>query len=244
VYGWNKGPSGCNIKQRCLAASSPPVSREAPHARSHGFRFSIHRAACAPGQTVRRGEPRRILVLGDYSGRAQRGLVEIGRAIAGRTLPAVDIDNFEELLGRVAPQVSVRRLAPSLTPLAALMGDLAIGFTQLDDFHPDSLYERTEVFQELRRLRNRLLNPAAFAQAAAELEIAVPQTPQAPAAQPPAPAADEGLSIEGLLDATPAEALRATDTPEAAIARMIGQIVAPLRAAQRRSAAQGLRGGC
>jgi hypothetical protein len=44
-----------------------------------------------------------------------------------------------------------------------------VEFKALEDFHPDALYQRLEVFQALRTIRKRLLNPVTFAQAEAEL---------------------------------------------------------------------------
>lgn len=193
-----------------------------------GFQFSSPQGR--PARQIREGAPRRIAVLGDFSGRAQRGLLESGPAIAGRTMPPVDIDNIEEVLSRLAPRAMVACLEQSLAPQAASAGDVTIGFSQLDDFHPDSLYDRVDVFEGLQTLRRRLLNSATFAQAAAELNIAVPEprsAPKTPAAPPPPPTPSEGFSIEGLLDMTSADARRGANTPEAAFAQMISQIVAP-----------------
>jgi len=92
--------------------------------------------------------PFRILVLGDFSGRGQRG----ERApIAGRKPIAVDSDNLDEALSRIAPAVHL--------PQGMLR------FRSLDDFHPDQIYRRTEAFRKLAEMRNQ---PAPVAAAAAE----------------------------------------------------------------------------
>lgn len=111
----------------------------------------------------------RILLLGDFSGRANRSVVETGPALAKRPIRRVDVDNFEQLLADYQPRLSL--------PLQGHQLELA--FSGLDDFHPDSLYQRLDLFQALRRLRGRLANPDTFPQAAAELRHEATPTPAA-----------------------------------------------------------------
>jgi type VI secretion system protein ImpC len=81
-------------------------------------------------------EPFRILVAGDFSGGASRV----------RKPVAIDRDNFDEVLSLFRPEV---RLDFAKAPLA-------IGFRELDDFHPDRLFDRLAPFQSLRNLREQL----------------------------------------------------------------------------------------
>lgn len=81
--------------------------------------------------------PMRLLVMGDFGG-PQR------QALAVRPTHRVDLDNFDQVMARIDPTLS----------LAA--GTLA--FRELDDFHPDSLSTRMDAFQTLRQSR---ANPAA-----------------------------------------------------------------------------------
>jgi len=97
----------------------------------------------------------RILVLGDFSARAQRG-VEDYRDLAGRKPAAIDVDNFDRVMARIAPRLMLGRDKA-----------LALGFVALDDFHPDHLY-RLELFQGFREARSRVQNSATFAGAAAQ----------------------------------------------------------------------------
>ena len=100
-----------------------------------------------------RDTPFRIAVLGDFSGRASRGLVETGRALAARAPIRVDRDDIDGALGRLAPQLYVTLGAAATT----------IGFAELEDFHPDRLYERLPAFRALRDTRERAAAPAPFA---------------------------------------------------------------------------------
>jgi type VI secretion system protein ImpC len=108
-----------------------------------------------------------VAVLGDFSGRANRGVVEAGPELAGRQPLRVDRDNFDDVLARLAPHVQI-------APFRGSESILSLRFAQLDDFHPDRLYERLPVFQSLREMRSRLEDPATAARAVDELRAAGP----------------------------------------------------------------------
>ena len=90
------------------------------------------------GRTGRRrepAEPMRLLVLGEFSGKAA-----VDRPpLATRTTQRVDIDNLDDL---------IRRWRPTVTRPAG-----EIRFEQVDDFHPDRLYARLDLFEGLRQAR-------------------------------------------------------------------------------------------
>lgn len=92
-----------------------------------GFTFG------APGSGLsaqpRRDGPFRIVVLADFSGRGFRGLVN-PKPLMQRLPQSVDIDNFEAVMRRMAP-------ALSLTLDEAGASPLALSFKSVDDFHPD-----------------------------------------------------------------------------------------------------------
>jgi type VI secretion system protein ImpC len=150
--------------------------------------------------------PFRVLILGDFSGRANRGLFET-RLGTRRPVP-VDRDNFEAVLEKMRPE-----LAFSLATSSAL----SIRFKELEDFHPDRLFARLDLFQALRETRERLADSATFAAAAAALQPAP--------APPPTPVAPAKVTLDDLLDEDGArpEPARAPDHWSA----MIRDIVAP-----------------
>lgn len=98
-----------------------------------------------------------IGVFGDFSGRDGTDPNEL----SARSAHLVDIDDFDDVLARVAPRLR----------LGVRNGDtpIEVSFSSLDDFHPDSLFERLPLFQALRDLRARLSDASTFAAAAAEL---------------------------------------------------------------------------
>lgn len=132
--------------------------------------------------------PFRILVAGDFSGGASR----IRKPVA------VDRDNFDDVLELFTPELK----------LEFAKAPLAIQFRQLDDFHPDSLFERLPPFRSLRNLREQIEDGGML--------------PSAPAMPPPASGADLLSQMMG-------------DPPAAAAARpagsawdaMLHQIVGP-----------------
>jgi len=92
-------------------------------------------AETSPSREVDSDTPFRILILGDFSGRANRGLKA---GLAGQRPVLVDLDNFEEVMEGM--QTSLR------LPGAQLR------FRELDDFHPDHIYRRAEIFRKLADL--------------------------------------------------------------------------------------------
>lgn len=110
-----------------------------------------------------------IAVLGDFSGRANRGVFE-PKTIGERRSHPVDRDNFDEVLSKLHPELHLP--TDSGAPLV-------FRFSQLDDFHPDCLYEN-EAFHKLKGLRERLQDPSTFKEVAEQLGVLRPM----PAATP------------------------------------------------------------
>jgi len=117
------------------------------------------------------GEPMRLLVLGDFSGKAAADRPPL----AHRPTQQVDIDNLDDVVRRLEPRIRV----PS--------GE--IHFTQIDDFHPDRLYTRLDLFQALRRART---NPPAVTDDLGRLL-------GKPAESSPAPAVASASTIDALV---------------------------------------------
>jgi len=159
------------------------------------FQFSLPKSVSTP---IRRdpNAPLRILVMADLSGRSQREPSTALVDLASRPLLTVNADNLNVVMARLAPKL---RLPPSSETSGM---SIAINFARLDDFHPDALYQRLEIFQVLRRARARLLNPASFAQAVAELSPT--PTPESIQPEPTSPAENDTALIERLLGRTPA----------------------------------------
>ncbi|MFB0556065.1 MAG: type VI secretion system contractile sheath domain-containing protein [Phycisphaerae bacterium] len=115
----------------------------------------------APAKT-RDKIPFRIAILADFSGRDNRGLSEVSLSLASSRLIPVDVDNFEELATKLGTEIHI--------PIGGEDGPrIAVRFCELDDFHPDRIFDRLEIFQKLRAARKRLQDPATFAEAVSEV---------------------------------------------------------------------------
>ena len=129
--------------------------------------------------------PFRILVAGDFSG----GAGEYRRPIE------IDRDNFEEVMERVAPELRL--------PFAN--AEVAVKFREIDDFHPDRLFQTVPLFKKLRELREGLEDGSI--------------------APPPKASSASAAGVERTRPASGADLLR----------DMMGEPAAPGPASQRRS---------
>lgn len=96
--------------------------------------------------------PMRMYFLGDFIGNKVSGNSALTNKIV-----KIDIDNFDEVMTKLAPSVSL----PS--------GHL-LTFNELEDFHPDALIEQ-DIFKNIRRLRRELNNSATAESAANEIML-------------------------------------------------------------------------
>jgi type VI secretion system protein ImpC len=115
-----------------------------------------------------------VAILGDFSGRANRKLSD-ARTVGNRRPVQVDRDNFDAVLSKFGPEIQL--------PIGD-SGSMQLQFAELEDFHPDRVYERLKAFGRLRDLRARLRDPSTFAEAADELGL----RPAEPAVLNPRPA--------------------------------------------------------
>ena len=159
----------------------------------------------------------RLAVLGDFSGRAARGILEQGEKLASRKPLKVDVDNLDAVLARLAPAITI--------PLGD-EGTIEVPIAEMDDFHPDQLVEALPLFEQLLQLRRNLMSRAGFDRAAKEVlswEGAEPLPP--PESRKPrggAIATDRKLSDFARLSGRPAAAEADTDD---LIRRLVGPFI-------------------
>ncbi|HVP48189.1 MAG TPA: type VI secretion system contractile sheath large subunit [Bryobacteraceae bacterium] len=163
--------------------------------------------------------PFHIAVLGDFSGRENRGVMD--RQLKGRTAVMIDRDNFEDMIARLAPELHL--------PLGGPDGPrIPIRFRELDDFHPDRIFEQLKIFQALRGTRERLNDRSTFDAAAAEVRSWSGGAAPAATPAPGAPAQDiSRLSASELFE----QAMSATESRSSAArpARALDDFQALLR---------------
>jgi type VI secretion system protein ImpC len=159
----------------------------------------------------------RLLVMGDFSGQATGKLARLDR------------DNFESVMRGLAPRVE-------LTIGNGQLADTELTFTSLDDFEPDSIYRKTDLFAALRA-------------GAAPLLYSEPEEGEAKApVKPTAEQIDRLTSAGGLLDAiaerssggsfsAAAPAPKRIDEFQSMVERIAAPYVAPNETAESRRAA-------
>jgi type VI secretion system protein ImpC len=138
--------------------------------------------------------PFHIAVLGDFTGRENRGVLDA--KLQGRKPVLIDRDNFEDVMARFAPELHL--------PLGGQDGlRIPVRFRDLDAFHPDRIFERLTIFQALRETRERLNDRSTFEAAAAEVRLWSAAPSSRVAQLSPAPAAGiAGLSAGELFEQT------------------------------------------
>ena len=161
---------------------------------------------------MRPDDPFCMLVLGDFSGRASSGICK-PESLASRPVHDIDRDNFGQVFSTLQP-----RLKMSLGD--QLQQNVELAFNELDDFHPDQLFDSVEPFAEFRSVRRRLQNRVTFAEAARQLGATGVQGDSNGKPDDPA------LSDEGSLLNAAVEATQKTE-PTSTIDQLIQEIVAP-----------------
>jgi type VI secretion system protein ImpC len=124
--------------------------------------FKLAEPKSTPNSRRLEDETMRILILGDFSGSALSG-GQRQQGITGRQdVLQVDIDNFDQVISKIAPRLHIQ-----LDHDSASAVDLT--FRQMEDFHPDALFRKLELFQGLADIRKRLGNSGTFKEAAEQL---------------------------------------------------------------------------
>lgn len=141
----------------------------------------------------------RLVVLGDFSGRANRGVCE---PLEARKAVALDIDNLDTVLAQFGPRLVLPDVGEGGTPLT-------LSFAGMDDFHPDHLLTKLGRASQLLKLRQELSSPSKAAAAMAALrDLLAKENPIAP----PAGSGPEPASA----------APESTESDDATLSRLLG----------------------
>ena len=150
--------------------------------------------------------PFHMLILGDFSGRANRQTNDPG------AIPSPDYRAFPvefEHLDQLMTRLNVHLVLPALKDGST---KLSVTFQSLEDFHPDRLVRQGEALPALMSLHQRLCDPSAFAEAAAEMQTwGLAPSPTAPPQEESEPAPSTA----------PASSTASPDDPGDILARML-----------------------
>ncbi len=103
----------------------------------------------------------RIALMGDFSGRAAKGEVEIGSDLAARRPIKLDVDTLDKVIAGFATTL--------VLPIGKKGQGIEVELSSIDDLHPDELFEKVEMFAELVALKRRLASGATAKGAVTEL---------------------------------------------------------------------------
>ena len=103
--------------------------------------------------------PFQLLLMGDWSGSGSRS---DGLSSASDRPIEIDRDNFDDVIRKLQVKVNLDFFGNE-------ENSILIGFNELDDFHPDKIFQTLPLFANLREVRRRLVNPNTFNAAAAEV---------------------------------------------------------------------------
>lgn len=157
--------------------------------------------------TLVRNKPCHILVLADFSGRDHRNENDTAN-LAQRKILEITRDNVDDIFVRMGVTLDLS------------IADKPIKFLELDDLHPDFIYERVDLFSQFRALKRKLKKRETFEAAAAEIQSWSKQ-PKVEEAATPTSAQEEDV-LDMLLHSTRAQAEAAHS-----VKGLIQQIVAP-----------------
>ena len=166
--------------------------------------------------------PFRALLLGNWSGGNNFDSTDLRQ----RRPIEIDRDNFDDLMRKLRVEISLD-----------LQSDgeniLRLRFVELDDFHPDRIFEQVGLFSNLRETRRRLMNPNTFNQAAREVRDWIGGTTEETGQIESQTAREAAPSADNLLDQILSNADYAavqTETkrqPKNELDALLGKLVAP-----------------
>jgi len=101
-----------------------------------------------------------ISVMGDFSGNLNHNDSLTGKTPKARLIE-IDRDNFEDVMAGFKISLNLNLSDNE---------NIHIELKELDDFHPDELYDKLESFSKLRSLHRRLKSKSSFSEAASEIQ--------------------------------------------------------------------------
>ncbi|QDU41260.1 hypothetical protein Mal4_56250 [Maioricimonas rarisocia] len=94
------------------------------------------------------GSAFRLAILGDFSGRANRGELAIGDDLASRKPVRVDFDSLDDVFESFSPKLRV--------PIAGGRSVVELAFESRDDFDIDEFYDRVDMIDDVAGIGRRI----------------------------------------------------------------------------------------
>ena len=116
------------------------------------------------GAEVKKELPFVVGVMGDYSGDNAEGK----KSLKERKFVNIDRDNFNDVMGKVAPSANLK-VDNTLAGDGSQMG-VDLKFQSMDDFNPENIVQQVEPLRKLLEARNKLRDLMSKADRSEELE--------------------------------------------------------------------------
>ncbi len=177
-------------------------------------------AQTRPG--AKKGQRFRLAVLGDFSGRANRGEIAVGAELAKRKAIKVDCENLDAVIERFG-------ITLHLALAGEEGGSVALEIASIDDLHPDQLFGKLELFSELSGLRKRLKTTSTFAKAAQEVQSWAGSADSSRASQARGKARGSALAVDASIGdfARLVDHAERPEISEASVDELLRRMVAP-----------------
>jgi type VI secretion system protein ImpC len=173
------------------------------------------RLASAAGEISDR--PFHVALLGDFAARSARGEVGDSSAVSARVPLQIDRDDLDAVVARIRPTLEIA--------LPDSANKVPLSFAELEDFHPDRLFDQVALFGDLRAMRDEIADPGRFAKYKARLKQPTSDQAEHPAEEPPAPPLN-GSVLDQILDDSSAQ-IPSAALEEGGIKDFVKRVVAP-----------------
>ncbi len=184
---------------------------------SIGFEMAVRSGPQQRSSQLEADECFTLVVLGDFTGRASRGIVE---PLHHSRLRQMDVDTYARVLAQFGARLQ-------LSDAAFPGGTLELAFTSMDDWHPDRMLAQIPWLACLNEARALLLNPATADRGRAALEVCLGSSNTEPPTSPAtaaAPETDEDMFARLMGGDLPP---RTAPAPASGLNALIQQAIAP-----------------
>lgn len=124
-----------------------PVAQKEPRSKEPELAYGRMSASRPEPQKLER-KRFRLAIFGDFTGRAAKGQLDTGAALAAHKPMVLDPDTFEEVIESFATEL--------VLPIGKEGAGIAVKLNEFDDLHPDELFDNVALFSELISLRKQL----------------------------------------------------------------------------------------
>lgn len=165
--------------------------------------------------------PFNILMIGDWGGSSDFS----SKPLSARKFVEIDRDEFDDVMRKITPQVNLKFDGSA-------NNSLRLTFESLDDFHPDSIFQRISLFSDLRSIRQKLKKSDTFDEAAREVRSwystpAKELQDDVSTSEPSVSSFESGNLLDQILDNKPIDNLNRQNVSKSPLSEFIGNIIAP-----------------